>query len=706
MKPSRAAVYACAAVAVSLLVVSSNAQTSSLTERMLRAEDSRASGAALAPLNEGLADREVRIRQHAVRALGRLERVELIAVAARLLADRDAGVRAETYNALGQLARDPASAFDVQTRLLEREQLEQDEVARGVLIATLGRLPYGSLDDVRRAEAVLARVVSQGLRDGSADALLGAARGLESLIRISRKTVAPESSTVERLRDAAKVRAGAGADLAQRARVRRLAWLSLIALSAFDASTIEGAAKDDDAEVRRLAMVAAASELAIERRTSLLDAGLHDAAGPVRYEALRGWGKHAQQTSCAPLLKALSDASAHVVLLAIDQLGNGCAADAAAAVNALKETAERVSQERDGWHQPAHAIVALAKVRPEVARALLPRYVSHPVWQVRMYAAGAARALSATDELVKLGGDSHDNVREAALDALLVLKSPHATPVAVDALGRPDYQLVLTAARALGVQKPSLLAAATTRVGEALVAALARLTAEGRDTSRDPRLAILDRLQDLGFPDGARLGADVSGALRARLGDFDPAVARKASEILGSWTGTPPPIAPQPASTPAVSLSAVDALRGARLRLLMGDRAPIELSLLVDEAPLAVLRVATLARNRHYDGLTFHRVAPNFVIQGGSPGANEYMGDGPYMRDEVGMRSHARGTVGISTRGRDTGDAQLFVNLVDSPRLDHTYTVFAEVIEGMDVADAVVEGSVIERVELIMPAKR
>src|SRR5438067_1354390 len=83
-------------------------------------------------------------------------------------------------------------------------------------------------------------------------------------------------------------------------------------------------------------------------------------------------------------------------------------------------------------------------------------------------------------------------------------------------------------------------------------------------------------------------------------------------------------------------------------------------------------------RSWYYDGLTFHRVLPNFVIQGGSPGANEYVGDGPFMRDEVG-RSNTRGTVGISTRGRDTGDAQIFINLVDNQRLDHEYTVIAEV---------------------------
>jgi cyclophilin family peptidyl-prolyl cis-trans isomerase len=103
----------------------------------------------------------------------------------------------------------------------------------------------------------------------------------------------------------------------------------------------------------------------------------------------------------------------------------------------------------------------------------------------------------------------------------------------------------------------------------------------------------------------------------------------------------------------------------------------------------------------YYDRLTFHRVATNFVIQGGSPGANEYVGADRFMRDELGLRSHARGTLGISTRGRDTGDAQIFVNLIDNWRLDHDYTVFAEVVRGMDVVDAVLEGDVIDRVEII-----
>src|SRR5262249_43914631 len=109
-----------------------------------------------------------------------------------------------------------------------------------------------------------------------------------------------------------------------------------------------------------------------------------------------------------------------------------------------------------------------------------------------------------------------------------------------------------------------------------------------------------------------------------------------------------------------------------------------------------------LAESGYYNGLTFHRVVPNFVIQGGSPGANEYIGDASFMRDELGLLPHVRGAVGISTRGRDTGDAQIFVDLIDNPRLEHDYTVVPEVRSGgMEAVDQIVEGDVIERVEII-----
>ena len=134
------------------------------------------------------------------------------------------------------------------------------------------------------------------------------------------------------------------------------------------------------------------------------------------------------------------------------------------------------------------------------------------------------------------------------------------------------------------------------------------------------------------------------------------------------------------------------------LDLEMEDGRTVTMELLKADAPLTVARVVALAQRGYYDGLTFHRIVSNFVVQGGSPGANEYVGDTRFMRDEAGLQSHSRGAVGISTRGYDTGDAQLFIDLVDVPRLDHDYTVFARVIAGMDVVDEFLEGVTIRRV--------
>ena len=211
----------------------------------------------------------------------------------------------------------------------------------------------------------------------------------------------------------------------------------------------------------------------------------------------------------------------------------------------------------------------------------------------------------------------------------------------------------------------------------ALKAAWQRLIAEGHDNSHDARDAIAKALTSVGAdPRGKRVGTDP----RVRPG-------------------------PTPGSAPTPNDLNADDLRrlaAPRARVTIRGVGMFELALFTSQAPAAVLRFAHLAEAGYYNGLTFHRVVPNFVIQGGSPGATEYIGDASFMRDEVGLWPHVRGAVGVSTRGRDTGDAQLFVNLVDNPRLDHEYTVFAQVLNGIEVVDQILEGNVIERIEIVL----
>ena len=96
---------------------------------------------------------------------------------------------------------------------------------------------------------------------------------------------------------------------------------------------------------------------------------------------------------------------------------------------------------------------------------------------------------------------------------------------------------------------------------------------------------------------------------------------------------------------------------------LLAPLGTFEITLDPSEAPLSVARVVRLARRGHYNGLTWHRIAPNFVIQGGSPGANEYAGDGPFMRDELGLRSGAldRSVLDDGDRHHDVRIAWLLV---------------------------------------------
>ena len=117
-----------------------------------------------------------------------------------------------------------------------------------------------------------------------------------------------------------------------------------------------------------------------------------------------------------------------------------------------------------------------------------------------------------------------------------------------------------------------------------------------------------------------------------------------------------------------------------------------------DVAPMTAARVLALVNEGYYNRLDWQRVEPDFVIQGGSPGSNEYVGAAQFFRDELGTVPHARGTIGMSTRGHDTGDGQWFVNLRDNLRLGRDYTVFAEVVERIETVDGVMEGDVIESI--------
>ncbi len=128
------------------------------------------------------------------------------------------------------------------------------------------------------------------------------------------------------------------------------------------------------------------------------------------------------------------------------------------------------------------------------------------------------------------------------------------------------------------------------------------------------------------------------------------------------------------------------------------NRGQIDIELYFKVAPLTVLNFMQLAKDGFYDGLRFHRVVPNFVAQGGDPRGDGWGGPSYFIRCEYSSQPYRRGTVGIATSGKDTGGSQFFITLSPQPHLEARYTVFGQVIAGMQYVDDIVIGDTIEKI--------
>ncbi len=122
-----------------------------------------------------------------------------------------------------------------------------------------------------------------------------------------------------------------------------------------------------------------------------------------------------------------------------------------------------------------------------------------------------------------------------------------------------------------------------------------------------------------------------------------------------------------------------------------------------DAAPGTVENFVKLANNDFYNGLTFHRVIPDFVIQGGCPDGTGAGGPGYTIKCETegNPHKHQRGTLSMAHAGKDTGGSQFFVCHSPQPHLDGRHTVFGQVVEGVDIVDHVRAGDVMKKVTII-----
>lgn len=111
----------------------------------------------------------------------------------------------------------------------------------------------------------------------------------------------------------------------------------------------------------------------------------------------------------------------------------------------------------------------------------------------------------------------------------------------------------------------------------------------------------------------------------------------------------------------------------------------IEAELYSEDAPKTVARITELANKNFYDGLTFHRVIPGFVAQGGDPSGNGTGGSGTKLKAEFNKRKHLEGTLAMArSSDPDSADSQFYICLGAQPHLDNQYTVFGQVVKGLD----------------------
>jgi cyclophilin family peptidyl-prolyl cis-trans isomerase/HEAT repeat protein len=447
--------------------------------------------------------------------------------------------------------------------------------------------------------------------------------------------------------------------------------------------------------------------------------GACDSTDPVsRAFAARGLGATKDAAAADVLLRLVRDPDETVALHAVRALaaiGEPRATAAAAALlaspsdvlrrealralavlpadPALRPRVVSFVAERDPFVRAA-AFSALARTSPEDFALVLSGLDSDPDFRVRQALAGAlgqAGGDMSVGVLHAMLKDEDARVLPSVLEALRQARGKDVLDTLLRHLEHPDLGVRSAAADQVAALGPvgasdRLLAAWQRGLGdgpgelEARLSAVAALAAQ-KDA---PGAAALARIA----------AADPSRAVRVR------AAAALAAE--------PPAIGEEPVVRPALDYAQAMAPYVPRPGVsLYTPRAffhtakgTIEVHLDVVEAPLTVASFVALARRGFYDGLTFHRVEPGFVVQGGDPRGDGNGGPGYTLRCEITQRPYGRGAVGMALSGKDTGGSQFFLTLAPQPHLDGGYTLFGSVVAGMDVVDRLRPGDVIERVEV------
>lgn len=170
------------------------------------------------------------------------------------------------------------------------------------------------------------------------------------------------------------------------------------------------------------------------------------------------------------------------------------------------------------------------------------------------------------------------------------------------------------------------------------------------------------------------------------------------------------------------------AQRNPMVEVTVAKRGTITIELFQKDAPKTVAHILALVKSGFYNGMVFHRVVPDFVVQCGDPTSKKWSdadilakddgqggtdglgsgGSGKTIPFETNSQTHEEGTLGIALSGprTNTGDSQWFINLKPNHRLDGDYCVFGKVVKGMDVVKRIKRGDRITKMAVVEPARR
>lgn len=336
------------------------------------------------------------------------------------------------------------------------------------------------------------------------------------------------------------------------------------------------------------------------------------------------------------------------------------------------------------------ALTALAKADGDTFVSAISGLDTDPHWSVRASLASAAAELGkdrGEAALTAMLRDADQRVIPAVLDALVKMKAASAPAALMARLSSDDPVVRAAAARGLGTLKPQGAAAALAGAYE---------TAK-RDGLYVARAAALDAL-------AAVDPAAAKPIVTAALTDKDWAVRVRAAEILRRIDASADVSAMFPAPPPAIpELAAVDtfvAPQYSPAAYIDTAKGTIQIELAVADAPRTVANFIALVRRAYFNGVSLHRVVPDFVVQDGDPRGDGEGGPGYTIRDEINQRPYLRGTVGMALDWADTGGSQFFITHSPQPHLDGRYTVFGQVVSGMEVVDRLSQWDTIERIRV------